>query len=67
MAGLVPAIHVFWSSQRKQDVDARVKPRQDECRSPRRVSKDEKATVASWFETAHRTAQVRCRERASSP
>jgi hypothetical protein len=34
------------------------------------VSKDEffeRSFPVSWFETAHRTAQVRCRESASSP
>jgi hypothetical protein len=30
MAGLVPAIHVFLTSKKKQDVDHRVKPGDDD-------------------------------------
>jgi hypothetical protein len=33
MAGLVPAIHVFFDLNSKQDVDARVKPAHDDAES----------------------------------
>src|SRR4051794_11377007 len=49
MAGLVPAIHVFASRERKQDVDHRDKPGDDDREVVRRTAKNKMTSSPSLF------------------